>query len=180
MDDRPEDRGGPAAHISTGEWQSFEHRMRQRRVDRLIVRAQSAITQGHADGVAETLDEVRLLAPGTEQIATLERALDDSSSPIELGPVELGTYVPAGGPVAPERRTPLAVHGRKAVRVAAGVLVATAGLLVWSIYTSPEEQLRALFPSSLQWMTCASLRRRHLAPSGVARTGPGGGCRRLT
>jgi len=151
--------------------------MRKRRVDRLIVRAESAITEGHADEVADALDEVRRLAPGSEQIATLERALDHAASPIELGPVELGpvelgTYVPAGGPLTPERRTPLAVHGLKAVRVGAGVLVATAGLLLWSIYTSPEEQLRALFPS-------LDLRVAAPPPPGPFRSGANGSGRGL-
>ena len=54
--------------------------MRRRRLERLVSRAEAAIARGNTDEVADALDEVRRLAPGSEQIATLEQALAASRS----------------------------------------------------------------------------------------------------
>ena len=51
----------PTAHTSTGEWQSFEMRMRQRRIDRLLVRARVARHEGRDDEAREALAEIEEL-----------------------------------------------------------------------------------------------------------------------
>ena len=47
----------PTPHTSTDEWQSFEQRMRQRRIDRLLVRARLAREEGHEDEARAALEE---------------------------------------------------------------------------------------------------------------------------
>ena len=47
----------PTPHTSTDEWQSFEQRMRQRRIDRLLVRARLAREEGHEDEARVALEE---------------------------------------------------------------------------------------------------------------------------
>jgi hypothetical protein len=130
--------------------------MRQRRVDRLIVRAESALNAGHKDEVAAALDEVRRLAPGIEEIATIERALtspekatapprSDLAEPdlliVHDVPTVDGTIE---GVTLPAAETS---SGYKVAVALGSVLVAAAGLIAWSIYTAPQEQLAALFPA---------------------------------
>ena len=112
--------------------------MRRRRIDRLIGRAESAITEGDRDQVAQALDEVRCLAPETDLIASLERALD--AAPSHTLAVDAS---PTDAPISGRRRA----VGLLAGRAVAGTVVAAAGLLIWIIYASPQEQLRTLFPS---------------------------------
>jgi hypothetical protein len=87
-----------ATHINTGEWQSFEVRMRRRRVDRLIVRAENALAHGKADEVREALDEARRLAPGVPQIAALEQALEGTAADV---PLDLSSETPIDLPLEP-------------------------------------------------------------------------------
>src|SRR5262245_12543296 len=50
-------------HTATGEWKSFERRMRQRRVDRLLLRADVAMEYGCHEDARDCLAEARQLAP---------------------------------------------------------------------------------------------------------------------
>jgi hypothetical protein len=159
VDDRSNDQLRRAPHTSTGEWQSFEVRMRRRRLERLISRAEAAISRGQTQEVADALDEVRRLAPGSEQIATLEQALATSRShdpvpavadlDLPLAPTTVEISEPIDeAPDLSDIPPPVSTGRRQKVVVAVGsLMVAAAGLLVWSIYTAPEEQLRGLFPS---------------------------------
>jgi hypothetical protein len=76
------------SHVNTGEWQSFEVRMRRRRVERLIVRAETALADGNTDQVREALEEARRLAPGVPQIAALEQALESVPVDLALAPID--------------------------------------------------------------------------------------------
>jgi len=101
--DRGPDGARPALHINSGEWQSFEVRMRRRRLERLIVRAETALAGGNTEEVREALEEARRLAPGVPQIAALEKALD--ASPIAAPAIEVlpdpEIIIPADIPQSP-------------------------------------------------------------------------------
>jgi hypothetical protein len=60
------------SHTSSGEWQSFEGRMRRRRAERCILRAEVAAEAGCLDEAREALEEARKLAPGLPEIAAVE------------------------------------------------------------------------------------------------------------
>ena len=52
-----------ASHIATEEWQSFELRMRRRRAERLIVRAEAALQNGSLEDAGSAIEEARALCP---------------------------------------------------------------------------------------------------------------------
>src|SRR3954467_8636825 len=60
------------SHTNTGEWQSFESRMRRKRADRLTLRAEIAAEAGCFDDARQCLDEARSIAPGLSSIETAE------------------------------------------------------------------------------------------------------------
>lgn len=60
------------SHTSSGEWQSFEARMRRRRAERCILRAEIAAQAGSLDEARAAIEEARKLAPGLSEIATIE------------------------------------------------------------------------------------------------------------
>jgi hypothetical protein len=64
------------SHTATGEWKSFELRMRRRRVERLLLRADVAADEGCFDEARACLEEARRLAPGLPAIADIERKLE--------------------------------------------------------------------------------------------------------
>ena len=68
------------SHTGTQQWQSFELRMRQRRLERCLLRGSAAIEAGVLEDAREALEEARVLdpdAPGVvalaEQLAAAER-----------------------------------------------------------------------------------------------------------
>jgi hypothetical protein len=63
------------SHTATGEWQSFEQRMRRRRAERLLERAQAAANAGLGVEARAYLDEARRLAPALPDVAAVEEAL---------------------------------------------------------------------------------------------------------
>jgi hypothetical protein len=65
-----------ASHTTTGEWKSFEVRMRRRRVERLLLRAEVAAAEGCLDEARACLDEARRLAPAAPEIQRMQRAID--------------------------------------------------------------------------------------------------------
>lgn len=72
-----------APHVSTSEWQSFEIRMRQRRADRCIARAEDALFEGREDQAAAALEEARLLAPlDTPEIDVLRERVAARRAPL--------------------------------------------------------------------------------------------------
>jgi len=69
-----------ASHTATGEWKSFEGRMRQRRVERLLLRADVAIEEGYPEDARACLTEARELAPGLRAIDEIQQRLDAAGS----------------------------------------------------------------------------------------------------
>jgi hypothetical protein len=65
-----------ASHTATGEWKSFEVRMRRRRVDRLLLRAEVALEEGCPEAARACLSEARELAPELPAIDVIQRRLD--------------------------------------------------------------------------------------------------------
>lgn len=65
-----------ASHTSTGEWKSFEIRMRHRRAERLVLRAEVAAGAGCFDDAREALHEARRLAPDLPQLIAAERSIE--------------------------------------------------------------------------------------------------------
>src|SRR4029078_10780277 len=71
------------SHTATGEWQSFEGRMRRRRAERLALRADVGADAGCIDEAREALAEARRLAPTLPDLDRIEHKLDRS---VELPP----------------------------------------------------------------------------------------------
>jgi hypothetical protein len=63
------------SHTATGEWQSFESRMRRRRAERLALRAEAAASAGFEEDARACLAEARTLVPDLPEIAVAEAAL---------------------------------------------------------------------------------------------------------
>jgi len=64
------------SHTATGEWQSFEGRMRRRRAERLALRADVAADAGCIEEAREALAEARTLAPTLPELDRIEHKLD--------------------------------------------------------------------------------------------------------
>lgn len=67
-----------APHTATGEWQSFEVRMRRRRAERLAIRAEVAAEAGYLEDARGYLEEARALAPGLPLLSEAERVLESA------------------------------------------------------------------------------------------------------
>jgi hypothetical protein len=114
-------RDVPPTHTATHEWQSFEMRMRQRRIDRLLVVAAEAIQAGNQVGAREALDELDVLAPQSETVGELRARLTRPPDPQPIEDIDLRP--PVGATSAPE---PQKKHA--GIAWAAGILLALAGL----------------------------------------------------
>ena len=92
------------SQVSAAQWQSFEMRMRQRRVSRLVVRAQAALEQGLVADAATALEEARGLDSSTPDLATLMARLP---SPEPAADLVLIPETPFDEPIvsSPERRS---------------------------------------------------------------------------
>lgn len=112
--------GAQISHTASGEWQSFEARMRRRRAERCILRAEVAAEAGALDDAREALAEARKLAPWLAEIETVE--------------ARLFPLTPAGAP-ARERSWP-----RRLLYVAAliGTFVAFSMGITWWQRTAPQ------------------------------------------
>lgn len=69
------------SHTGTGEWKSFEIRMRRRRAERLVLRADVAIGEGHLDAARAAFDEARTLWPTAPGLDEVERNLAAAANP---------------------------------------------------------------------------------------------------
>jgi len=74
------------SHTATQQWQSFEVRMRRRRIERCMLRASVAIEAGVLEDAREALEEVQRLDPREPSIETLNAQLDSSIEPRLLPP----------------------------------------------------------------------------------------------
>ena len=63
------------SHTASGDWQSFELRMRRRRAERLALRADVAADAGYPDDARLCLEEARVLAPELPHLAAIEAKL---------------------------------------------------------------------------------------------------------
>jgi hypothetical protein len=91
------DAGVLQTHTATQQWQSFEIRMRRRRIDRCVLRAAVAIDAGVLEDAREALEEVERLDPHEPAIEPLRAKLAAAKSRA-VAPVE----APAGQPPQPE------------------------------------------------------------------------------
>jgi hypothetical protein len=64
-----------SSHVGTTEWQSFEARMRRRRAERCLLRADAAIDARCFDEARHVLDEARLLWPSAQGLDDLQHRL---------------------------------------------------------------------------------------------------------
>jgi hypothetical protein len=83
------------SHTATGEWQSFEGRMRRRRAERLALRADVAADAGCIEEAREALAEARALAPTLPELDRIEHKLDRPAPVARVSPA-LG-LPPKGG-----------------------------------------------------------------------------------
>jgi hypothetical protein len=65
-----------AAHLSTDQWQSFEIRMRRRRVERLLARVEEACQQGREDAAGEAIAEIEQLSPYEPRLPQLRSRVE--------------------------------------------------------------------------------------------------------
>lgn len=73
-----------ASHTSTGEWKSFEIRMRRRRAEHLVVRAEAAADAGCFDEAREALHEARRLASDLPRLISAEQSIEALQTAAEL------------------------------------------------------------------------------------------------
>jgi hypothetical protein len=88
-----------ASHTTTGEWKSFELRMRRRRAERLLLRAGTAADAGRLDEARDCIEEVRHLAPNLPGIAAVERKLSVPQPPSHVARRRLAALLIASGMV---------------------------------------------------------------------------------
>ena len=81
-----------AVHTTTGEWQSFELRMRRRRAERLLLRADAAADAGFIDEAREALAEARRLEPSLPDVARLAQRLERGLGSATERPPERGSH----------------------------------------------------------------------------------------
>jgi hypothetical protein len=142
------------SHTTTGEWQSFEGRMRRRRAERLALRADVAADAGCLDEAREAFGEARKLWPSLPDLDRIARKLERKiEPPVEPPPVvDLPLVLPlveapTVPPLAPD--LPLrdgqepATHGRTIwITAAALALIATGGAAARHYGLSREQPLQ--------------------------------------
>ena len=98
-----------AEHLSTEQWQSFEMRMRRRRVERLLARASDACQEGHEDTAREAIAEIEQLSPSEPRLPELRGRLEAlaaiSSPPAPASPAP-AQAISIAGLHAPDEFTP--------------------------------------------------------------------------
>ncbi len=146
----PRQQVHPAPSVNSGEWQSFEVRMRRRRIERLIVRAEMALANGNTDEVQDALAEARGLDPALPQIAALEAKLAETRThpaaaalvadpSIEITPIEPEPVLADLQEAWPMLEAPVAerrVHGL--LIAAASLMMAAAAAGTYWLYRTPQ------------------------------------------
>lgn len=74
------------SHVATTEWQSFEVRMRRRRADRCVMRAEVALEAGCVDEARDALDEARQLDSSTPSLEVLRERVAPRTPPAPAAP----------------------------------------------------------------------------------------------
>lgn len=72
------------SHTATGEWKSFEIRMRRRRAERCAARADMDLARGAYDDARAAVQEARRLAPDLPQLADLEDSIQAAETAARL------------------------------------------------------------------------------------------------
>jgi hypothetical protein len=149
----PRQQVRPAPLVNSGEWQSFEVRMRRRRVERLIVRAEAALARGDTDEVRDVMAEMQRLDPGLPQIAALEQKLAERPAPSPAAAAVISSpSVVEIEPIDPERLAELSAslpvvelpvtdrRGHALLIAAASLMMAAAGAGTYWFYRSPQPE----------------------------------------
>ncbi|MBA3638823.1 MAG: hypothetical protein H0W53_05995 [Acidobacteria bacterium] len=76
----PSDTSEITSHTATHQWQSFEFRMRHRRAERCLLRAEMALDAGVEDDAREALDEAERLHSENPKLAALQAILADRAA----------------------------------------------------------------------------------------------------
>ena len=123
-------------HTTTGEWQSFELRMRRRRVERLVLRADAATDAGCFEEAREALAEARRLEPAWPDLERIEQRLRHTDLPPTGGSHAVVAVAAAAAParlttdeprVASAFPGPSKVEGRRKASAAAALGLLAAG-----------------------------------------------------
>jgi hypothetical protein len=96
-------------HTATDQWQSFELRMRRRRIERCALRAAAALDAGNLDEATQALEEVAQLDPTDERITSLSAKITAAA----VRP-SIAAFRPADTPTEPEIPTAgrlIGLHG---------------------------------------------------------------------
>lgn len=123
------------SHTGTGEWKSFEIRMRRRRAERLVLRADVAIGEGCLDAARAAVDEARTLWPTAPGLDEVERHLEAASNPAPV--------------VAPPRRHLAWLEFAAAASVVACIAAAAATLLIRMPYALHARNVDAIVGAPL-------------------------------
>jgi hypothetical protein len=102
-------RSGVAqSHTVTDQWQSFELRMRRRRIERCVLRATAALDAGTLDEATQAIEEVAQLDPTDERITSLSAKITAAVRP------SIAAFRPADTSTEPEVPTAgrlMGLHG---------------------------------------------------------------------
>src|SRR5687767_3542429 len=137
-------------HTATEQWQSFEIRMRRRRVERCVLRASVAIEAGVLEDAREALEEVQRLDPYEPALGTLRTQLTSAETNIPpAGLLAASTAAPLPldipvleTPVTSEEPQPRHVWGY-AVAVVLLVAISGAGGWLWVTMSTPVRPVNA-------------------------------------
>src|SRR5689334_13019346 len=116
------------SHVTTSEWQSFEVRMRYRRAERCVIRAEEALAAGFEDEARHAHDEARELAP--EIVPTFADLQERIAARALAAPLPSALEEPS------KSRAPLAI-----IAVAAAGILAALG--VWTLVSAPTTPTQA-------------------------------------
>lgn len=141
------------SHTGSQEWQSFEIRMRQRRVERCLLKADVALEAGFAADAREALEEARYLSPFAPELSDLERRVASLESAPVAGLQEQQEAAPTlleGG----AGQTPRAERRWMPVAATALLLLGAGALSIWlrpvELHPlAPEGVASAPFPQAL-------------------------------
>ena len=141
------------SHTGSQEWQSFEVRMRQRRVERCLLKADVAVEAGFAADAREALEEARCLSPFAPELRDLERRI----ASLESAPVAVLDEEREAAPSLPEAdgaQTPRNERRWMPVAATALLLLGAGALSVWlrpvELHPlAPAGVASALFPQAL-------------------------------
>src|SRR5918993_786836 len=104
----------PTGHTSTDQWQSFEMRMRQRRIDRLVARADAALGAGSIEEGRAAIDELEQLSPQATELDRLRpqlaqalesRTSQQAAATMPPGPLSVEPLVQPAVELPPSPRT---------------------------------------------------------------------------